>query len=348
MAQLDSMRSQGETPKTPTTPTIEQLLQDDGSKWPATESPTCSPTLRKLDNDQEEDHAHHHKKSVLAKVKETAKKFRCSLSKSKKHNHDHNTTPPWGVGWDDHYYDEDEDPEYLGAPMYESELAPEAYKETARHHRRAVPLASEENVLASRVKHGVNVNQGKEKPPSPSKTTTEGVTEKLATLRTTDQGKEKPLTTNKTITETVTEKQAPAYATVSEATPTITSKIQGLAVSAPTAPKTEGPHASSSMQKSDKGVSVKEYLMQKLEPGEDERALSQVISEAISPTKRTPGEMGMVEKVREAVTSFLWTEDSAPSTITTTTTNSSSQIPISTNAHEAVEEKKQGRILQAN
>ncbi|KAK1322067.1 Low-temperature-induced 65 kDa protein [Acorus calamus] len=35
----------------------------------------------------------------------------------------------------------------------------------------------------------------------------------------------------------------------------------------------------------DKGVSVKEYLMQKLEPGEEERALSQVISDTISPKK---------------------------------------------------------------
>lgn len=35
----------------------------------------------------------------------------------------------------------------------------------------------------------------------------------------------------------------------------------------------------------DKGVSMKEYIIQKFEPGEDDRALSRVISKAISPRK---------------------------------------------------------------
>ena len=50
----------------------------------------------------------------------------------------------------------------------------------------------------------------------------------------------------------------------------------------------------------DKGVSVKEYLMHKFEPGEDERALSKVITETISPRR---------DKVREAMTSFLKNEE---------------------------------------
>ena len=39
------------------------------------------------------------------------------------------------------------------------------------------------------------------------------------------------------------------------------------------------------------------YLMHKLELGEDERVLSQVISEAMSP-KRTSGDLDVVGKVR--------------------------------------------------
>lgn len=46
-------------------------------------------------------------------MKERAKKWRSNLIK-KKHSDDSNTTPSWGVSLDD---DEDEeDPEYLGAP----------------------------------------------------------------------------------------------------------------------------------------------------------------------------------------------------------------------------------------
>lgn len=57
----------------------------------------------------------------------------------------------------------------------------------------------------------------------------------------------------------------------------------------------------------DKGVSVTEYLKQKLEPGEEEKALSQVISQAMITTKAgaAQAEAGVVEKVKEAVSSLL-------------------------------------------
>lgn len=224
MADLDGMRRYGNSPKSPTTPTtIEQLLRGDASRWPASTSPTLSPTFGK-DHDPEEDHHHLQKKSVLAKVKEKAKKWRNTLSK-KKHDHDGSqTTPSWGVTLDD---DEDEeDAEYLGAPMYESELAPEGYKETAKKHPRSVSVISEKRVLASSVnRHDAN-DQGKER-----------------------EKEKSPSPHNKTITETVTEKLAPAYATKSKATNAITSKIQGLTVSVPPAPVTEGRHASESEKK---------------------------------------------------------------------------------------------------
>ncbi|KAK9997642.1 hypothetical protein SO802_022328 [Lithocarpus litseifolius] len=60
----------------------------------------------------------------------TAKNLRLTLS-MKKHNWDVSTTPSWVVRLDD---DEDEeDPEFYGAPAFESRLAPEGYKETTRH-----------------------------------------------------------------------------------------------------------------------------------------------------------------------------------------------------------------------
>ncbi|XP_031486444.1 low-temperature-induced 65 kDa protein-like isoform X2 [Nymphaea colorata] len=61
----------------------------------------------------------------------------------------------------------------------------------------------------------------------------------------------------------------------------------------------------------DKGVSVKEYLIQKLEPGEGDKALSEVITDAITPNKGAPveGEKTVVEMVKEVVSSFLGTEE---------------------------------------
>jgi hypothetical protein len=232
--------------------------------------------------------------------------------------------------------------------VYESELAPEGYREHARQHPREIPVISEKHVLASSV--NCNAEQEQEMDASP----------------------------NKTITETVAEKLAPAYFAVSDATYAIASKVQGLTVSTPSASQTTsreaapqalssqtvpqtysatsapqtysatlapqthlapvvteiGKHANAGEHKWDKGVSVKEYLMNKLEPGEDERALSQVISEAISP-RRTPGDIGVVEKVREAVTSLLWHEESPKYTSASSAKSTTSNLPISTNAHSA-------------
>ncbi|RVW54480.1 hypothetical protein CK203_068396 [Vitis vinifera] len=294
MAQLDNSRRYGASPKTSVPASVDQLLQaGDPQNLPV----AASPSFRR-DYEQEDDHNPPSKKSVLAKVREKAKKWKQTLVK-KKHDNDDNATPAWGVNLEDEN-EEEEDPEYLGAPMYESELAPEGYKETARQHPRAIPVIPESHVLPSNARNEAN-DQPKESTPIPNAT--------------------------KTITETVTEKLAPAYATVAEATQTIASKIQGLTVAAATSTPTTGGNGSSSEQQIwDKGVSVKEYLMNKLEPGEDERALSQVISDAISPRK-TPGEMGVVEKVREAVTMLLRNGESSPST-TATIPKSSSNIPI--------------------
>lgn len=272
------MRRHGESPKSPTSPTtMEQLLQGEGSRWAGN-----SPTYMKEFSDLEEDHTHHNKKSVLAKVMERAKKWKHTLVKKKQGNDD-NATPPWGVSLDEEEEDAEECPEYFGAPMYESELAPDEYKGTARQNPRAVPVISEKHVLPNSTSQSAN-EQEREKP----------------------QG-----FNNKTVTENTT---------------IVTLKVEELTVSSPR--KGE--------QKWDKGVSAKELLIKKLEPGEDERALSQVISQAISP-RRSPSDMGMVGKVKEAVTSWIWNESTSTTLTNASTTSSSSSsahIPISTDVHE--------------
>lgn len=255
--------------------------------------------------------------------------------------------------------------------MYESELAPEGYKEKARLNPRLIPVISEKHVLSSSIKEN-------EKPPSPNKTVNgqqnENPSNKTVTVQEnekppnpptqskalTDIVTEKPNSPDKTLTETVTGKLAPAYATVSDATHAIASKIQGLTVSTPSAsesneqdnlatlkqatsetdtktnPETEK-QESPTGQKWDKGVSVKEYIKHKFEPGEEERALSKVITDVMSP-KKSPREGGVVGKMKEAVTSFLWQEESPQSSMTQShtnaPTNASTSIPVSTNAHE--------------
>ncbi|KAL2328778.1 hypothetical protein Fmac_022205 [Flemingia macrophylla] len=121
--------------------------------------------------------------------------------------------------------------------------------------------------------------------------------------------------------------------------PTVTPPVTPTAPASVTTPPS-GKNTSPTAQIWDKGVSVKEYLMTKLEPGEDEKALSRVISEAMSP-RRTPGDAGVMEKVREAVTSLLRTEGSpkyADTSNSTTPTNAttprmSSQFPASTTSN---------------
>ncbi|XP_075497191.1 uncharacterized protein LOC142556510 [Primulina tabacum] len=397
MAQLERTQRSAESPKTPraqTSPTFEQLLRAEDAQW---QSSHTSP-LYGVNHDQEEHTSPtNNKKSVLTKVKEQAKKLRHSLSGKRRHSDeqdDHNSPPPWGVTLDDDDNDNelDVDPEFLGAPMYESELAPASYIENARQHPRAVPVLSEKHMLS---------NNGKQEAA--------------------DQEKDKPFSPSKTISETVSEKFAPAYAAVSDATHTIASKIACLTVTTPESQETSrhaskihvgaqdnatdvacisvAPHANydakklietsgnasksgGSPQKWDKGVSMKEYFLNKLEPGEDEKALSQAIKEAISPTKNATSDAGVVDKVKEAVTSFFWHEEQSSSMamaggstsvrtifsdsptytkknrISTNTypskvsesasANYSLHIPISSHVHEEHAEENLGRILQTN
>ncbi|XP_043718050.1 low-temperature-induced 65 kDa protein-like [Telopea speciosissima] len=73
------------------------------------------------------------------------------------------------------------------------------------------------------------------------------------------------------VAETVTEKLAPVYKTVAEAGSVVVSKMQG----------TETETDNKDVGVTDKGVSMKEYMAQKLRPSDEDKALSEVISEAL-------------------------------------------------------------------
>lgn len=184
--------------------------------------------------------------------------------------------------------------------VYESELAPENYKQAAKQKPRAVPVTSEKHVLEGSVRNDINKQEG-------------------------------ATSSSKTMTESVTDKLAPAYGAISDATQTIASKIADLSGNTSRQTLEDGSNgtdkAESSMEgrvhgqsnspsNRSKGVSVTEYLMKKLEPGEAEKALSQVITEKITPTRSASGDqVGMVERLKGAVTSFLLTEESASSNL---------------------------------
>ncbi|XP_057789875.1 uncharacterized protein LOC131006763 isoform X1 [Salvia miltiorrhiza] len=473
MAQLERRKKLSESspksPKSQTSPTFDQLLRVEEAYWSSNVSPggrachdheVCPSHCTSGDN----------KKSVLSKVKDTAKKLRHSISGRRKngiefhdhdhdhnyhhshvhnyqHSHDHNRglshghghshsqshshdhdhiTPSWGATVEDDYdHEQDYDPEYLGAPMYESEAAPDCLKETARQHPRAEPVVSAShrapnmnyeaalqrndkpvtpntgvitnathavaeklapacaavsdaahnttqtiaNKLApacatvSDATHKVNTNMitntthavaDKLAPACAAVSdathnintnvitnTTHAVAEKLAPACAAVSDATHNINTNMitNTTHAVADKLAPACTAVSDATHQIASKIAGIAVTSPETQPIQGAkaklmsedagnlkaqlivsenagtlkqYATGSPQTYDKGVSVKEYFLNKLEPGEDERALSQAITEAISPRKST-GETGVVDKVKEAVTSFFRQEEASNS-----------------------------------
>ncbi|CAL0332495.1 unnamed protein product [Lupinus luteus] len=295
-----------------------------------------SPYLERMKHhDPEEDEGLYQKKSsVLVKMREGVKRLRNSF-KMRKQEEEGNLTPSWGVRLED--YVEEEDAEYLGAPMYESELAPEGYKENARQHPRANPVISENHVLHSPTKSKLEQRDQEKQPTLVNSTTTT-----------------QPATTTTFMSEkNLPEKMTPTHASgsFSDASNSIPSKIQGLAISRTTSAKMS-PQASSTAPQatsisstplstqtslssshsmngrstiSPKGASVKEYLKVKFEPGNDEKALS----EAMSPRRTTTtSDAGLIDKVRGAVSSLLHNEEPSQQYANkTTTTRASSQTP---------------------
>ncbi|QCD88379.1 hypothetical protein DEO72_LG3g2924 [Vigna unguiculata] len=362
MAQLERPQRQVETTAKapPAIHTMEQLLRGESSKSNK-HSPTyssspssnlsspSSPFFQRLrsSHDAEDDHSQNQKKSVLTKVKEKAKKLRHSLSK-KKHEDGNLSSPSSATGAEGD--GAEEEAEFLGAPMYESEKAPVGYKANAKQipSPRANPMIPEKHVVSSSDKHVVEQDHERALYRSLSKRTTHPhpattirtTTPHVTTASVTNINVNTNPSTHSGLHKKTIETIAPKLVVTSQYPTTTPRTTSAPITSAPSAGISQsGKNTSPTAQIWDKGVSMKEYLLNKLEPGEDEKALSQVISEAMSP-RRTPGDAGVMEKVREAVTSLLRTEEpakyaDASSVATPSTTRLSPSSPVSTNASRA-------------
>ncbi|KAK1394307.1 hypothetical protein POM88_013363 [Heracleum sosnowskyi] len=126
----------------------------------------------------------------------------------------------------------------------------------------------------------------------------------------------------------VSEKLLPAYNAVSNATYAITSEISILTVE--TLGSTDKTSNSSSGKVEDR------YKIVKLEPGEDEKALSQFIKDAISP--KGSEQVGMVEKMKESVTSYL--QQSSNSVIKAAESSRETKVSTYSSRNENVGGKK--------
>ncbi|KAL9240451.1 hypothetical protein vseg_014669 [Gypsophila vaccaria] len=97
----------------------------------------------------------------------------------------------------------------------------------------------------------------------------------------------------KKVVSTVQEKIAPVYDKVAGLGSSVSSKVQG----SDSAPE----HDVGSTTPTDKGVSVKEYLVDKLKPGEGDKALSKAITDSIPlhKSEENPVDVGNEDKVTE-------------------------------------------------
>ncbi|VFQ64102.1 unnamed protein product [Cuscuta campestris] len=105
----------------------------------------------------------------------------------------------------------------------------------------------------------------------------------------------------KSVTSTVKEKLAPVYDKVTAAGSSLMSKVHGPGTGEAIVKGNKEGQEEKSI-KSDKGVSMKEYLAEKLKPGEDDRALSDVISGTFSRQKEVPEEAGKATRPMGKVT----------------------------------------------
>ncbi|KAK7828879.1 low-temperature-induced 65 kda protein [Quercus suber] len=112
-----------------------------------------------------------------------------------------------------------------------------------------------------------------------------------------------PVEYGKKIAATVTEKLTPVYEKVAEAGSNEMSKVHGGGSDSTTGNVIES-KSTTVVEGQDKGVSVKDYFMEKLRPGDEDRAPSEVISEALhkrneEPEKAEKRPMGKVTESEE-------------------------------------------------
>ena len=313
--------------RSPSIATMEQFLRGgESSKMSPTFSPSSSspssPYFERLKHhDPEEDHGLYQRKSVLTKVKEKARKLvmRNNLNNRRRQD-DENLTPSWGVSLEDEEGEgEEEDAEYLGAPIYESELAPEDYKENARQHPRANPVISEKRVLRT-AKSG---DQENSLSPIKCNTTT-------TTLTSTTNSPNQNMTTNH-------EKLTPSnFETSTNASPHSTSsKSHGV-------PITPVPPLISSSSFSSVPLSVRSTTT---------TSPKSVYSQALMSPRKSSNASGVIEKVKGAVNSLLKNDEQPQQKygVKSPTIRSANSSQISNTTPEVNKEAENiGRILQTN
>ncbi|KAI4368863.1 hypothetical protein MLD38_017371 [Melastoma candidum] len=264
-----------------------------------------------------------HGKSVLSKVKDKARRWRQNLGKKKDTEHEDGTGTGTGMPCGGIASlleeEEEEDAEYLGAPMYESELAPLDCKEHARQHPRANPVISENHLL----------------PNSPRLGDPRGMNSSMRPTRTMAPSRSLPNRDAASMMQGLTIRPRPGAASSDQADDRLVRQNRASPVG--------------NAQRY--GISMREYLAQKLKPGEDDKALSRVITNSMSPRAATNDnithEVGIVEKVKDAVSSLLNTGDSS-SASSNNAHPASRGTSVSNTATEVMEEESHGRILQTN
>lgn len=183
-----------------------------------------------------------------------------------------------------------------------------------------------------------------------------------------------PVEYGKKIASSVTDTLAPVYGKVAGAGTTVFSKIQGTSTATPS-PSSGVDDKGVTVKESgvdgvaDKGVSYKAYVAEKLKPGEEDRALSGVISDALFKRKEDVGtdspvgkvteseqvarELGseepisspvkstMVDKLRGVVGSYFGKEESQPQDMSATSTNGTEE------ADSNLPSEGYGNVIQA-
>ncbi|WOL14915.1 hypothetical protein Cni_G23696 [Canna indica] len=264
-----------------------QVVSAPTARWSAPATPTAGNL-----QDDHEDRRYRRSKSMITRLKEKAKKWRQMLVKKRRARQgDSPRTPPLGTILDER---DEEVSEHQGTMLSESDKVADVYNDTAlvkdstNQHPApcdkptATPLSNENK------EEGMVKADEEHKHPAPELDRLGSVKDlTIAEVPTTDINtatNEKSMDqnptcnsssnnnndNNKSLGSTVTEMLGPAYSM----TQAIASKIQ----------ESSGPmYEIAAKQVWDKSASVREYLLQKLEPGEEDKALCKVITEVVSP-----------------------------------------------------------------
>ncbi|KAL8129936.1 hypothetical protein V2J09_019091 [Rumex salicifolius] len=350
-------------PKTHTSNTAKQHLQEKPST--SKQNNKASPEDHRRRQEEEDCNLNpNRKQSVITKVKEKAMKWRQTLAKKKhllEENEDHQETEIDNQG---NQKQEEDDPSPSRAPALGDDIKnPRPIRSSTNVHRRK-QFPNHPRQINTKFHHEM---KGK------SSSLEEEEIVKTPNPSPIENHKEfNDISHTKTLAEAVTEKLAPVYNGASYELPTknrTLSSLQELSLSKPLTVTPSTSEDDSNVVDDDVAFGVYEEntgVSVKVEPEEDERVLWEVIRKAIlSPTMDT-GDKGVMEKVKEVVTSLLQEDEEEEeeredekekekeeqhkqqTNITMQNTRTLSPlIPISTNAYEG-EEESQERILQTN